>query len=160
MGYGDDRGWVGVRLIRGHYLHGSFRAVVRRFVQQPKRGKSLHRDLRRDRLGWLAPAFAHGLPPRFERDIERSGGSRLLRQNHLLTTLQSERGRPRDRPHFVLARRHDRWRSEVALVGIGMLENVRLTNDDLTLEPCQSGDAIAELAPRIAMRGAFPKGAN
>jgi hypothetical protein len=41
-----------------------------------------------------------------------------------------------------------------------MLENVRLTHDDLTLEPCQSGTAIAELAACIPVRGAFPKGAN
>jgi hypothetical protein len=41
-----------------------------------------------------------------------------------------------------------------------MLENVRLTHDHLTLEPCQSGTAIADLAPRIAVGGAFPKGAN
>ena len=41
-----------------------------------------------------------------------------------------------------------------------MLENVRLTHDDLTLEPCQSSTDIAEQAAGVAVGGAFPKGAN
>jgi hypothetical protein len=59
-----------------------------------------------------------------------------------------------------LARRHDRRWSEILIVAIGMLEDVRVAHLDLSLEPRQPGGAVAESAPSVMVLAVVPKRAD
>jgi hypothetical protein len=61
---------------------------------------------------------------------------------------------------MLLAGRHDRRRRESLIVGIAVLQDVRVADLDLSLEARQPGGAIAEAAPSIVVLAVVPKGAD